>query len=114
MARLHCHLQVAGGAVSVDSRHFIGDVCHDLQTSMARDRPISIEHIGMSYVLPVAQAIPLGLIINELVTNALKHAFPNNRRGAVRVCLDQPTADKLLLAVEDDGVGMRDVGSPTG
>jgi len=48
----------------------------------------------------------MGLIVNELVTNALKHAFPDNRRGTVRVRLTQETADRLLLVVEDDGVGM--------
>jgi two-component sensor histidine kinase len=114
MARLHRHLQVADGAVSVDSQQFIGELCHDLQTFMARDRPISIEHIGMSCLLPVAQAVPIGLIVNELVTNAMKHAFPNDRPGAVRVRLDQPAPNRLLLAVEDDGVGMQDPPPPSG
>jgi two-component sensor histidine kinase len=114
MARLHRHLQVGGEAVSVDSEHFIGDLCDDLQTSMARDRPISIEHMGMRRALPVAQAVPLGLIVNELVTNALKHAFPGNRRGRVRVRLQQETDNSLLLVVEDDGVGMRPLAPPSG
>ena len=114
MARLHRHLQVDGEAVSVDSKQFIGELCQDLQTFMARDRPITIEHTGISCMLAVAQAVPLGLIINELVTNALKHAFPGNRRGTVHVRLDQPTSKNLLLVVEDDGVGMRGHSLPTG
>jgi two-component sensor histidine kinase len=114
MARLHRHLQVDGDVVSVDSKRFIGELCQDLQTFMARDRPITIEHTGISCVLAVAQAVPLGLIINELVTNALKHAFPGNRRGTVRVRLDQPTPKDLLLVVEDDGVGVRGQSLPTG
>jgi len=107
MARLHRHLEMSGEAVSLDSERFIGDLCDSLETSMARDRSIAIEHRVMRQVLPVAQAVPLGLIVNELVTNALKHAFPDNRRGTVRVRLTQETADRLLLVVEDDGVGMR-------
>src|SRR5215813_4834579 len=47
----------------------IGELCQDLQTFMARDRPVTIEHTGISCTLVVAQAVPLGLIINELVTN---------------------------------------------
>jgi two-component system, sensor histidine kinase PdtaS len=114
MARLHRHLQVDGDVVSVESKRFIGELCQDLQTFMARDRPITIEHAGIACVLAVAQAVPLGLIINELVTNALKHAFPGNRRGRVSVRLDQPTPKDLLLVVEDDGVGVRGHSLPTG
>src|SRR5215467_8214060 len=114
MARLHRHLQVDGDVVSVDSKRFIGELCRDLETFMARDRPVTIEHTGISCMLAVAQAVPLGLIINELVTNALKHAFPGNRRGSVCVRLDQPTSNVLLLVVEDDGVGVRGDSLPSG
>jgi PAS domain S-box-containing protein len=55
--------------------------------------------------LPVDKAIPCGLILNELITNALKHAFPGNRSGAIHVEL-RASAGRMLLAVTDDGVGM--------
>jgi two-component system, sensor histidine kinase PdtaS len=55
--------------------------------------------------LTIDMAIPCGLIITELVTNALKHAFPGARRGTVLVMLREE-GDDLYLAVEDDGVGM--------
>jgi two-component sensor histidine kinase len=61
-----------------------------------------------SIALAVDRAIPCGLILNELISNALKHAFPDERQGAVHVELRRQDAD-LLLAVGDDGVGM-----PTG
>lgn len=67
-------------------------------------------------VLNITQAIPLGLILNELVVNSLKHAFPDGRRGTVRVSLryvnelvgpDQPLDEAPgELCVEDDGVGL--------
>ncbi len=56
--------------------------------------------------LPVDKAIPCGLILNELITNALKHAFPNGRRGVVRIELGKATGGQLQLSVKDDGVGM--------
>ncbi len=69
-------------------------------------------------VLDVQQAIPLGLIVNELVVNALKHAFPQDRRGAIVVSLTYirpnalPSAEESLdegsaqLRVQDNGVGL--------
>ena len=66
-------------------------------------------------VLDITQAIPLGLIVNELITNALKHAFPAGRTGTVFVTLrylaefaPNRTLDEgsAVLTVEDDGVGL--------
>ena len=56
--------------------------------------------------LSVDIAIPCGLIVNELVTNALKHAFPGGREGTVRVILREGADGALDLTVGDDGVGM--------
>ena len=56
--------------------------------------------------LAVNQAIPCGLILNELITNALKHGFPNGRRGTVRVALGKLDTGNLQLSVTDDGVGI--------
>ena len=56
--------------------------------------------------LAVNKAIPCGLILNELITNALKHGFPNGRRGKVRVALGKLDAERLQLSVTDDGVGI--------
>ena len=56
--------------------------------------------------LTVDVAIPCGLIVNELVTNTLKHAFPGGRPGTVRVTLRESPGGMLDLTVQDDGVGM--------
>jgi PAS domain S-box-containing protein len=50
-------------------------------------------------------AIPCGLIINELVSNALKYAFPSHRSGTVRVALQSEADNRFTIIVEDDGVG---------
>ncbi len=50
------------------------------------------------------KAVPLGLIVNELVTNALKYAYPKDQPGQVRVCLYR-VGEALQLTVEDDGIG---------
>jgi PAS domain S-box-containing protein len=56
--------------------------------------------------LAVHRAIPCGLILNELIANALKHAFPNERAGQIQVALKMNGPSSLRMAVSDDGVGM--------
>jgi PAS domain S-box-containing protein len=55
-------------------------------------------------LLGIHKAIPCGLIINELVSNSLKHAFPGNRHGEIRLDLHQ-NDDRFELVISDDGVG---------
>lgn len=56
--------------------------------------------------LHVDEAVPCGLILYELVSNSLRHAFPDGRGGAVRVAFRRNTAGRTTLLVEDDGVGL--------
>jgi two-component sensor histidine kinase len=60
---------------------------------------------GAPLVLGVDQAIPMGLILNELISNALKHAFPQGRRGLIRIEAKSHHGT-VELAVIDDGVGV--------
>ncbi|MBD0259008.1 MAG: histidine kinase [Cytophagales bacterium] len=62
----------------------------------------SIEPVGID----LAVAVPLGLIINEAVTNALKHAFPGGRPGLIAVTLAEAGEQHFLLTVTDNGVGL--------
>lgn len=104
MARVHQRLRADDQDVSVDSKAFIQELCGDLKASMARGRPISIECKADSRPLPVNDALSIGLIINELVTNATKHAFPGHRVGRIRVGFNVSN-DHSYLTVEDDGIG---------
>jgi two-component sensor histidine kinase len=56
--------------------------------------------------LDVALAVPLGLIINEAVTNCLKYAFPQGGEGVVTISLGPVDQDTYLLIIEDDGIGL--------
>lgn len=62
-----------------------------------------------SVTLPVDQAIPCGLVVHELVANALEHAFPDGRTGTVTVALRRAESDgdgAVEIVVEDDGIGL--------
>jgi PAS domain S-box-containing protein len=56
--------------------------------------------------LPVEKAIPCGLILNELVANSLKHAFPNDANGEILVELRRVAGHKAVLSVSDNGIGI--------
>src|SRR5262245_22190459 len=106
LARVHSRLRAESAEVCLDSRGFIQELCEDLRILIAPGQPLAIQCCAVSRSLSVAEAIPLGLIINELVTNAVKHAFPDGRPGTVRVTLGE-SAGNLCLSVEDDGVGLQ-------
>jgi two-component sensor histidine kinase len=58
--------------------------------------------------LSITKAIPCGLIVNELITNALKHAFPHGAGGEITVVLKNIEDRRILLSVSDNGVGIKD------
>jgi len=105
MARVHRRLRADGHGALLDSATFIRELCDDLKASSARGRPLSIECRADSRPLSMDQAVLLGLIVNELVTNAIKHAFPDGRLGHIRVGFEAINGE-ARLAVEDDGVGL--------
>jgi two-component sensor histidine kinase len=85
------------------ARSLAANIFHATGVSPA-NLQLSVEFDTLS--LAVDKAIPCGLILNELISNALKHAFPNERRGAVRVEMREAGPGQLEIVVSDDGVGM--------
>ncbi|MDN3588672.1 histidine kinase dimerization/phosphoacceptor domain -containing protein [Pedobacter aquatilis] len=57
------------------------------------------------FMLDVSQAIPIGIILNEMVTNALKYAFPNHQQGTITICVKKVN-QFVEVEISDDGVGM--------
>jgi PAS domain S-box-containing protein len=74
---------------------------YDLKTSNIT-LDLDIDDVNLN----IDTAIPCGLIINELISNALKHAFPNNKPGVISIDLHSDSDNHLTLTVQDDGVGL--------
>jgi two-component sensor histidine kinase len=105
MAKVQRRLVRSEGADWADSRSFIEELCRDLETALISFRPISLDVKAESHPIPLSQAVSIGLIINELLVNALKYAFPDDRDGRVFVTFTR-TGDEYCLAVSDNGVGI--------
>jgi PAS domain S-box-containing protein len=93
------------------ARVTFAEYARDLAVHVLRANRTCAESIGLDFaleplLLPVAQAIPCGLILNELISNALKHAYPSGRAGTLRVTLRRLADHEAELAVADDGVGI--------
>jgi two-component sensor histidine kinase len=99
VARVHERLYRDETVTSVAFNRFLDDLCNDLQRAVAG--PHSIACRAAELRLPTSVAIPLGMIINELVVNALKHAY-DVRPGEIRVTVEQQGGE-LVATVADDG-----------
>jgi two-component sensor histidine kinase/CheY-like chemotaxis protein len=75
------------------------------ETYLEKGRGIAIETAVESHPIGVRQSVSLGLIINELLTNAAKYAFPGGRGGVIRLGL-RLEGDRIVIIVSDDGVGL--------
>jgi len=107
MALVHEKLYQSRDLASVNLREYVRDLVAHLCRSYAGNSQrirllIHVEDVALG----ADEAIPCGLILNELVSNSLKHAFPGERKGALRVELAKLDAAMVALTVSDDGVGL--------
>lgn len=95
------------------TRFDLGDFARDLVSDLvaASGRPIEVDFDLNQVDLPAERAAPVALIVNELVTNAIKHAFPNRDGGKLHISVTQD-GDACLIEVSDDGRGLDGAGSP--
>lgn len=88
----------------VDLKDYLTVLCGHFNDSMKGIRPITVSVDVDSISMPARDAQSIGLIVNELVTNAVKHAFPDERVGTVKVTFRNQAP--RLLTVEDNGIGV--------
>ncbi len=104
---LHQKLYHTSGGTDVDAASYVLELVNHLcETFDTGSHNIVITHQLEPVSLDAAQLLPLAVILNEAVTNAIKHAFPGNRMGYIKVSLLQlPTGD-VYLRVKDNGIGL--------
>jgi PAS domain S-box-containing protein len=110
MAQTHEKLYKSERLNRISLQDYIDDLINDLFSLFgARER--GIEHslkIG-KVELTIEHAIPFGLILNELVTNSIKHAFPENQKGKISISVKLHPKGMVELVMKDDGVGVSNI-----
>ncbi|HEY0757710.1 MAG TPA: histidine kinase dimerization/phosphoacceptor domain -containing protein [Acidisarcina sp.] len=107
MALIHQTLYQSNAFGRVDFGHFLDSLVPTLIASYLVDpERISLHVHAEGIHLPIGAAIPCGLLVNELISNALKHAFPNGRSGRIDIAFVPEAGDSVALTISDDGVGI--------
>lgn len=107
MALVHEHLYQSDDLGAVDVPLYIRSLCEQLwEVYAVSHNRIALELDIEPVAVDIAQAMPMALLLNELVTNSLKYAFPNGAKGTVSIVIRQVGEGCAQLTVRDDGVGM--------
>ena len=93
---------------------YLGTLVKEVQGTVNDHQSATILLQADELSLKSDRAVSVGMIVTELLTNALKYAYPPGAEGEVRVLLKRQDDDKALLAVEDDGVGWKEGDMPKG
>jgi PAS domain S-box-containing protein len=106
MALIHEHLYATEDLTGLNFGDYAQQLASELCISFAIDSErLTVLVDAQPLELGVNRAIPCGLILNELLTNAIKYAYPGGRHGEIRIRFARAAAGRMSLSCEDDGVG---------
>jgi len=109
MSLVHEKLYQSRDFTKIDFNVYISDLVKSLFHSYGAVSNCIVPNINVSNVsLGIDSAIPCGLIINELVTNSLKYAFPDNRKGEIKIFLRNEGENDIVMNIKDNGIGIPD------
>jgi PAS domain S-box-containing protein len=107
MALIHEHLCQSSTLGHIEMADYIQELATSVVRSycLGQDR-ISLEICAEALSFNLETAIPCGLLLHELLSNGVKHAFPDGRSGTIRVSLRRQSSQAYVLTVQDNGVGL--------
>ena len=105
MALIHQKLYENKSGV-VDFDEYIELLVKELSSLYKSDNKIEIRIASKNMEFDVDTAVPLGLIINELITNSFKYAFSSNKKNSLTICINKEDKDNFKLIIEDNGPGL--------
>jgi two-component sensor histidine kinase len=115
IAGMHRSLYTSDDVRQVEMDKYLGTLVGEVQNSVNIERQGPVIRLEADPVsLTSDRAVSVGMIVTELLTNAIKYAYPAGQEGEVRVLVKKQGEDTLLLVVEDDGIGWCDGDVPKG
>ncbi|WP_165769978.1 tetratricopeptide repeat protein [Flagellimonas pacifica] len=112
MGIIHQKLYQGENLGSIEMKDYFINLSEGILDSFSAEGKVEIECIMDELELDIDTAVPIGLIVNELLTNALKYAFPSGEQGLVKIFLTKDGVDTLNLQVADNGVGKKNNPAP--
>jgi two-component sensor histidine kinase len=107
VSEIHRLLAHRPGGAPVDMAGYLDKIAQGLVSSLAENSQTSVHCVFPDgFVLPAEQAVALGLLVGELVTNALKYSHPAGVAGAIAIEASRYDDDTIAIEVADDGVGL--------
>jgi two-component sensor histidine kinase len=106
MSLIHQKLYASENVSCIDMALYIKELTAYLADSFDTGQRIRFTYSITPLEMDVSQAIPLGLILNEAITNSIKYAFPNGREGVINVTISNTLGNQYLLEISDDGIGI--------
>jgi PAS domain S-box-containing protein len=107
MALVHGTLYGTDNISMIDCSDYVRSLVDYLSSIFLRNSSniaitVSIDDIQLN----IDRAVPVGIILNELITNSMKYAFPGSQPGSIRISMERTTDDHIILDIADDGVGI--------
>lgn len=106
MSLIHQKLYNSENISTINMPNYIKELVEYLKDSFSLGQRIRFEVKVDPLELDVAHAVPLGLILNEAITNSIKYAFPDDRTGMIYVTLETMEENLYLLTISDNGIGI--------
>lgn len=106
MASMHDILNESQSPVNINVKTYLNKVLEFYQTLLANRPEIEMDIRVADVAIPTNKAFPIALIVNELLTNAFKYAFPDGKSGKIEVVLLSDGGNTWMLRVSDDGIGL--------
>lgn len=108
MSLIHQKLYQSDNLSTIDMAVYIRELIEYLSESFGETRNVNFKFNVTPLRLDVAQAVPLGLILNEAISNSIKYAFTENNKGQIDVVLEQTQDDTYQMCISDNGTGLAD------
>jgi two-component sensor histidine kinase len=107
MAQVHDLLSKSESSQRVDVATYVTDLCEALRSVTENDERIRFEaKVEEGILVDADTAVPLGIVLTELITNAVKYAFPSPRSGTILAQAQRSQRGRVEVVIRDDGVGI--------